>query len=192
MILFYICSCFSIRSSAARSAVPPVLQASPRSTKRPRHLSILVALMLIYGATIPSPAAAADTSASVAPRSVQLRITLMNRQKDALDLLTDMAGGRRMFDAKLARAARKTLMKSTRQLPRAFADQLIHPQSHALPGIWYNWADFEARADTANTAAKRLSTRSLNRLRQSLPAMMNSCISCHTRYRARANEFTTH
>ena len=164
--LFSLCSYFAIRS------ILPLL--------------LLAALLLP-----PAVGTQASEPRQMHPK-IAARIALMNRQKEAMELLSDMAAGRHPFDAKLARAARKDLMATTKALPKAFKKNRQGLQSHAMPEVWLYPDDFKARAETAQKAARGISTRNVTRLRKTLPPMVQACISCHQGFRAHDREFTTH
>lgn len=125
-------------------------------------------------------------------KHVTRRIALMTSQKAALEVLTGMMAGRSIFDQGKARSARRQLIKSTSSIRKHFRKHRMDPRSNARPQIWTAWEDFQARADTAETAARDLSTRSLPALRRTLPGLMQSCLSCHETYRRTPNSFTTH
>ena len=149
-------------------------------------LFLAVTLALAIGSTAPG------TASDGLSEQVTRRIALMTAQKSALDELAGMMAGRSHFNAAKARAARRQLVKSTGAIRKHFKKPQMDPRSHARPLIWQSWKDFEARASTAQAAAKALNTRSLPALRRTLPGLMQSCLSCHSTYRGIPNTFITH
>lgn len=131
-------------------------------------------------------------SATISDEHIRMRLALMRAQKEALQVLSDMMAGRRVYVAKTARAARRELVASSSRISRAFALQRMEVNSHARTEIWTRWQDFEARAAAARQAAKQISPGSLQGLRRSLPAMVEACHSCHKSYRTRPNRAITH
>lgn len=131
-------------------------------------------------------------SAVITDRYVKDRRALMQGQKAALTTLSDMVAGRTLFDARLAKAARRDLISSTGRIAKRFRKHRMEPNSHARPEIWTQWQDFGQRADTARLTAKQINSRSLAGLRRSLPAMMQACQSCHQSYRRYPNRAITH
>lgn len=131
-------------------------------------------------------------SAVISDDHIRTRLALMRAQKDALLTLSDMAAGRRIFEPKAARSARRVLIGQTRRIPKVFARQRMEVNSHARPEIWVNWQDFEARAAEARRAAKQISAGSMKGLHRSLPAMVEACHSCHQNYRTTPNRAITH
>ncbi|WP_245602921.1 c-type cytochrome [Leisingera methylohalidivorans] len=157
---------------------------SIRLFKTIAFMAILAALAI--GTTAPVTARDGDSN------HVTRRMALMTSQKAAMDVLTGMMAGRSSFDRDRARAARRQLIRSTGTIRKHFKKARMDPRSHARPSIWHAWKDFKARADTAEAAARNLSTRSLPALRRTLPSLMQSCLSCHETYRNTPNSFTTH
>ncbi|UWQ29015.1 cytochrome c [Leisingera sp. M523] len=167
------------------SAGPPGGRAMTiRLFKTMAFMVILAALAI--GTT--APVTARDGTS----KHVTRRMALMTSQKAAMDVLTSMMAGRTYFDRDRARAARRQLIRSTGTIRKHFKKPQLDPRSHARPLIWHAWKDFKTRADTAETAARNLSTRSLPALRRTLPSLMQSCLSCHETYRNAPNSFTTH
>ncbi|WP_282095158.1 c-type cytochrome [Epibacterium ulvae] len=123
---------------------------------------------------------------------IEARVALMNTQKTALSVLTDMASGRRAFNKRQARDAKNTLIETTKDIRPHFKHIEMDAHTLARPNLWTNWEDFELRAKNAQRAAKRLNPRSADTLRQSLPAMIKGCHNCHERYKLQDREFTTH
>ncbi|WP_241482667.1 c-type cytochrome [Leisingera sp. ANG-M7] len=155
-----------------------------------RLLKPLACLALL--AAIAAAPSAPVTARDGASKHVTRRITLMATQKAAMDVLTAMMAGRAVFDQGKARAARRQLIKSTSSIRKQFRKHRMDPRSHARPQIWTSWDDFEARAKSAEIAARALSARSLPALRRTLPGLMQGCLSCHETYRRTPNSFTTH
>ncbi len=114
---------------------------------------------------------------------VQARMDLMTGANTALTTLTDMMGGRALFDRDRARAARSRLLSATRAIPSAFRKPHADPLSNADPLVWAQWDDFTTRAKAARRAARALDANTLPRLRLSLPRMIQACLSCHRTYR---------
>lgn len=150
------------------------------------------ALLVIAMATLGPWATDLAAQAPISDRHVKKRVTLMNTNKAALAILSDMMAGRIVFDSAKARDARKALIQSTKSIPKRFRKARMDPNSHAKPAIWTHWDDFTFRAEAAEDAARQLNTRSLAGLRRTLPNMMQACLSCHQTYRRSPNEFITH
>lgn len=118
-----------------------------------------------------------------ADRRVTQRAAAMFAAQAALERLGEMSGGRRMFDAGRARAARRNLIALSQDIPGLFRAERMDSRSRALPDIWLQWDRFSDRARQAERAARALDTGSLNRLRMGLPAVLNTCIDCHRDFR---------
>ncbi|MDE4133457.1 cytochrome c [Phaeobacter sp. QD34_3] len=154
-----------------------------------RHLRLLPALLVLILALV---GAQLDAAAPIADKHVKRRVELMATQKAALTTLADMMAGRIVFDASKAKAARRTLIKSTGDIRKRFKKPRMDPNSHARPLIWQQWRDFETRAARAKDAAKGLSAHTMNGLLRTVPNMMQACLSCHETYRDTPNDFITH
>lgn len=148
-------------------------------------LAGIVLAMVFLGAGL-------QASGQIIDKHVKERVTLMNSQKAALTLLSDMVAGRIIFDTSQAKAARRALINATGTISKRFKKQRMDPNSHARAEIWLQWEDFENRAKTARQSAKQLNSRSLAGLRRTIPAMMQACFSCHETYRRSPNAFVTH
>lgn len=116
-------------------------------------------------------------------RLIARRINAMFTAQAALDTLGDMSSGRRPFDRRLARSARRDLVAYMAAIPALFRRQRSSPRSRALPAIWQDRRTFRARARAAERTARGLDVRSLDRLRRDLPEMLGACLSCHRAYR---------
>ncbi len=120
------------------------------------------------------------------------RVQLMQSNKDALGQLTAMMGGQVHFNRSQARAARRSLIRNTRKVEKAFRKQKLEPLSHARPAIWADWSGFTEMADAAAGAAAGLRSNTLPGLRETLPDLIRTCHACHERFRQTPREFTTH
>lgn len=135
--------------------------------------------------TVLVPLAFAALAASeVADPHVQRRMEAMKGARAALETLGDMAQSRTPFDPARGRTARKSLVKTTRAIPRLFRRARPDPLTRARPEIWSRWSDFKARADAAERAAKGIEIGNLNALRRTLPNLLAACLDCHKAYRA--------
>lgn len=98
-------------------------------------------------------------------------------------VLRQMASGRAAFDAAQAEAAKTALIRYFEQTPELFKEQHTDPKSEALPIIWQQFEDFEAIAQNAVDTANALDVGSLTGIRSTLPAVGQTCSSCHKVYR---------
>lgn len=120
----------------------------------------------------------------ITDRGVQKRVNTMRRANIALITLSDMMGAKILFDKDYAKSARRDLIAATDNIPSVFRRPHSDPHSHARPRIWVQWSDFKARAKLAEQAARDLNTKSLAKLRLTLPKLVIACHACHKTYRA--------
>ncbi|WP_164660690.1 cytochrome c [Tropicibacter sp. Alg240-R139] len=146
-----------------------------------RYTTLIVAIVALLGV---GSATIGDTIVMQHPRVIE-RVNLMRSSKLALEVLGAMASGREMFNRKRANAARRALMRNTGKIASKFRRNPYDPASRARQHIWTQWADFKAQSKTARAASKGLSTRNVVTLRQTLPPMINACLSCHQTFRKR-------
>lgn len=117
--------------------------------------------------------------------AVKARMMLMDGVKTATGALGGMAKGDVAFDAAKAGAARQALIDHAAAIPAAFKAPEMDPKSTALPAIWENWADFEAKARSMGAAAQELDTSELEWLQAGMGALGGSCAACHKAYRVK-------
>lgn len=110
--------------------------------------ALLVLILALVGAQL-------DAAAPITDKHVKRRVELMTSQKAAITTLADMMAGRMVFNAAKARAARRSLIKSTGDIRKRFKKPRMEPHSHARPLIWQQWEDFETRAERAEDAVRR-------------------------------------
>lgn len=144
-----------------------------------RHTPLIVAFVILLGL---GSASIGDTIRMQHPRVIE-RVNLMRSSKLAMEVLGAMASGREVFDRKKASQARRLLMRNTGKIAGAFRRNPYDPASRAQQHIWTQWGDFKVHSKSARAAAKGLSTRNVVTLRQTLPRMINTCLSCHQTFR---------
>lgn len=148
---------------------------------RPQKLAAWVTMAALALAT--AALSQSGQISQVATPGVQKRMATMTGANTALSTLTDMMGGRAMFDKTRAKAARRTLMDATGDIPKVFRKPHSDPLSNAKPLVWSQWDDFKSHARSAQKAARALDIDSLPDLRQTLPRLLHACLSCHRIYR---------
>lgn len=117
--------------------------------------------------------------------AVKARIMLMDGVKTATGALGGMAKGEMAFDATKAEAARQVLMDHAAKIPVVFEAEEMDPKSTALPAIWENWADFEAKAQAMGAAASDMDASELAWLQAGMGALGGTCSACHKAYRVK-------
>jgi len=141
-------------------------------------LLCLVALLCL------SSAQAEDVIAVEHPKVID-RIALMRSSNLVMGTLGAMSSGRERFDRERAQIARRVLIENTRQIAGKFRANPKDPASNAQQKIWDQWGAFKIQTKQARKAAKGINTRNLEKLRQTLPRMINACLSCHQSFRKR-------
>ncbi|MCF6232345.1 MAG: cytochrome c [Rhodobacteraceae bacterium] len=148
-----------------------------------RRRFVLYGALIFIGLLVTVWTTASLAQNGVTNHGVFQRMAAMGIAKTAVGTLTDMVAGRVRFDRKVARAARKNLIRVTRHIPKVFKRPDGDRLSRAKTDIWLSWADFEIRAETAERAARRLRVGRLTSLQRTLPDMLNACLNCHQAYR---------
>ncbi len=149
----------------------------------PRRRFVLYAALIAVGFLTIVMTTASLAQNGVTNYGVLTRMATMGIAKTAIGTLTDMVAGRVRFDRRVARAARKNLVRATRDIPKVFKQPHGDRLSRAKTDIWLSWADFETRAETAKRAAKRIRIGRLISLQRTLPNMLSACLNCHQTYR---------
>jgi cytochrome c556 len=115
---------------------------------------------------------------------IKAREALMKDNGAQATIAGQMLKGETPFDAAAAKAAMEKLAANAAATPALF------PQGSeggdALPAIWENWADFEAKAmalKTAAEAAAAAADQGLEAFGPAFGAVGQSCGACHQAYR---------
>jgi len=134
-----------------------------------------------------SAAAAAIAHTGVENPAVLARMENMKAMADQMEILVPMVRGETAFEAGRVITALETLQAHAAEAPSLFQAQENDPQSEALPEIWENFADFEARSEELLNIAQAASASQIDEPQELLPVVREigaSCSGCHEDYRA--------
>ena len=145
------------------------------------RVSLVTALVFVLATVVLA-------SETVQNRAVIKRMQTMQQAAASVELLNGMMTGRVLYDRERAAQARRNVIRATGNIPKLFRRSRTDPLSFASPAIWTNWEDFENRARSARAAARDIRFNSSARLAETLPAVIHTCLACHTTYRMRTNQ----
>jgi cytochrome c556 len=112
------------------------------------------------------------------------RQALMKSNAKNAKNMTQMVKGEAPFDAAQAKAAFNTWHENAKRIPTLFpSPPPADAKTRALPKIWQNKADFEAKAAALAKAASEGKTGTLDELKASFPNVQKACGDCHDNYR---------
>lgn len=117
------------------------------------------------------------------------RRALMHDDGIAAKKLFDMAKGSAPFDLAIAQASLKTLANGAEKTPLLFpADSKTGGGTAALPAIWENKADFNARfAKFSKDVAEAIATtKDEASFKAVAPKVFENCGGCHELYKAKS------
>ncbi|WP_194095410.1 cytochrome c [Marivivens aquimaris] len=146
-------------------------------------------LTAVLVAAIAAPAIAQDANPAVSARQAHMDLLAFN-----LGTLGNMARERIEYDAEAASAAAANLVALTSIDQSAYwvegtdADTLM--ESHALPAIWENMDDFEAKTAALHDAAMAMEEAAgvdLASLQGAMGGLGQGCGGCHQLYRQSDN-----
>jgi cytochrome c556 len=120
--------------------------------------------------------------------AIQQRKQLMKANGKAAQAIAGMLKGA-PFDLATVQASLKTFINAADKAPALFPDDSKTGDTHALPAIWQNKADFNAHfaklgADATNALATIKDEASL---KETMANFFDDCGSCHQTYRAKLN-----
>ena len=115
--------------------------------------------------------------------AVKARMQGMSEIGVGMKVIGQMAQGKTEFDQAAAEAALASIRAQSAMVTALFQANETDPKSEAMPAIWTNWADFQAKAQAMQVAAEGASAQDVNALRQALGALGGTCKSCHSQYR---------
>lgn len=130
--------------------------------------------------------AIAATAVTAQADVVKERQALLKQFGDATKPIGGMLRGSVPFDLAQVQAALDLYVKDAKVLPTLFpAGSDSDPDSEALPAIWTNKADFDARFAKLGTdaAAARAAITDEASFKASFPGVIRNCGGCHDTYR---------
>ena len=123
--------------------------------------------------------------------SIATRQEAMKAQGGAMRTLTPIVRGEQPWNQQAAVQAATTLNNTAKAIPTVFP-QGSGPEAgktDALPAIWQNWTDFQAKAKALETeSAKLLQLAQAGDeagFKAQFPAVGRSCGGCHENYRVK-------
>lgn len=139
------------------------------------------------GSAMVVSAAAVLAHTGVENPAVLARMDGMKAMADRMEVLVPMARGEEPFDAARVAAALDALEQYALEAPELFRAPESDPASEALPAIWEDYADFEARSDDLIDAVRAASSTGIEGRDALVPAVRAigaACSACHEDYRA--------
>jgi len=143
---------------------------------------------LRYGLGAVAFAVVAGTAliASAQAPQIAARQEVMKQQAGANRVIVPMVRGEQPFNMASAKQAANTLVTTAKQIPGAFGPGT--EGGNALPAVWTNKADFDAKAKALEDAATRLAAAPDEAaFKAAFPAVGQACGGCHTPYRKPAS-----
>lgn len=113
---------------------------------------------------------------------IEQRQNVMKQQAGANRVIVPMVRGEQPFNLAAAKQAANTLVTTAKQIPGAFPPG--SEGGNALPAVWQNKADFDAKAKVLEDAATRLAAANDEAsFKAAFPAVGQACGGCHQPYR---------
>ncbi len=117
--------------------------------------------------------------------AVMARMEGMSTIAENMNILGDMVKGKSEFNADTAKTAIDVIAFQASSAPKLFEANEDDPKSEALPEIWSNFDDFEAKALELQTIANQIqpTIERVEDLNSALGLLGENCKSCHETYR---------
>ncbi|MEM9973639.1 MAG: cytochrome c [Pseudomonadota bacterium] len=139
---------------------------------------------LALAAALAAAGTLALAHAGVEDPDVMARMHSMKDIASANKAVGLMLRGQAPFDPSVIAQSAKIIAVESARIPVLFESQADDPKSEALPAIWENWADFEAKAEAGVVAAEALGgVQREAELAPAFNAVGKTCKACHTAYR---------
>jgi len=119
--------------------------------------------------------------------AIKERRALMKANGEATKPLVPMMKGTAPFELATVQKALKTYMDAAQKMPVLFPDDSKTGDTHALPAIWENKADFDARFKKLGEDAKAALDKVKDEasFKAIMPNFFKNCGGCHEKYRAK-------
>jgi cytochrome c556 len=126
---------------------------------------------------------AAETGAD----AIKDRRALMKANGDATKPLVPMLKGAAPFDLATVQKALKTYSDAAEKMPTLFPPDSKTGDTNALPAIWDNMADVDARFEKLgkDAAAALANVKDEASFKAIMPDFFKNCGGCHEKYRAK-------
>lgn len=141
---------------------------------------------VIAGAFAVSLLGTVGTMAVAADDPIKVREELMEGIGDAMKVLGPTAQGKMEYDAAKVTAALQTIATNSADFPNHFPEGSDTGNTEALPAIWENKADFEARSQELAKdaeAAIAVAGNGLDAFKPAFGEVASNCKGCHEKYR---------
>lgn len=136
---------------------------------------------LVLGASIALAASGAD--------AIKERRALMKENGEATKPIVPILKGQAPFDLAAVQKALKTYVNAAEKMPALFPPDSKTGDTKALPAIWEDTADFDARfkklGDDATAALAEVKDKAS--FRATMPNFYQNCGGCHEKYRAKVD-----
>ncbi len=121
--------------------------------------------------------------------AIKERRALMKENGEATKPIVPILKGQAPFDLAAVQKALKTYLNAAEKMPALFPPDSKTGDTHALPAIWENTADFDARfkklGDDASAALTEVKDEAS--FKATMPNFYKNCGGCHEKYREKEN-----
>jgi len=117
---------------------------------------------------------------------VKERMDLMDRQKDDMKIIGNMAKGKTPFDAAKAAEAARDVAVTSEEIPKLFPEGSDGHPSEAKPEIWTKWDEFTGNADELHAVAQALAAAldgGSPDWKEDFKKVTDACKTCHKSFR---------
>lgn len=120
---------------------------------------------------------------------IAARKALMKANGDQNRVATEMLEGKRPFNPEEAKKVLATFAEAGEKAPPLFPDTSKSGDTAALPAIWENKSDFEARLAKFARESKAAmdATKDLDSFKLQITEIRKNCGGCHQTYRKRTS-----
>jgi len=126
-------------------------------------------------------------AAAMGADAIKERRALMKANGEATKPLVPMMKGTAPFDLATVQKALRTYMNAAEKMPALFPDDSKTGDTHALPAVWENKADVDARFKKLGEDAKAAlaEVKDEASFKAIMPDFFKNCGGCHEKYRAK-------